>query len=101
MAGRAGTEVVEIVAKVTGLAKDEITGQLREGKSLTEIAAPKGKTHADLKAAILADAKPKLDAQTTAGRVTRGQADRADRGKEQRLDHLLTAKRPAPAHRPA
>lgn|GEM_PF-6020452 len=85
------------MAKVTGLTEDQITGQLREGKSLTPIAAPKGKTHADLKAAILANAKPKLDAQITAGRVTRGQADREYQGIEQRLDHLLTAKRPAPA----
>ena len=89
------------MAKVTGLTKDEITGQLREGKSLAEVAATKGKTQADLKAAILADAKPKLDAQVTAGRITREQADRAYQGIEQRLDQILTTKRPATARRTA
>jgi hypothetical protein len=49
--------------------------QLKAGKTLSAIATSKGKSVDDLKAAILADAKTRLDDRVEDGDMTQAQAD--------------------------
>src|SRR5581483_7580857 len=53
-----------------GLSGDQVRADLRSGESLAQIAAAQGKSTADLKAFVLAEAKEYLDDAVTAGRIS-------------------------------
>lgn len=63
-------------AKYLGLSPRELRAELREGRSLAEIAAAQGKTVEGLVDAMLAHAKARLDKAVESGRLTRDRADR-------------------------
>ena len=62
-------------AEYLGLSEDELHEQLRDGKSLAEVAEAQGKSADGLKQAILAGAKSGLDKAVAAERLTQEQAD--------------------------
>ena len=62
-------------AEYLGLSEDELHEQLRDGKSLAEVAEAEGKSVDGLKQAILAGAKSGLDEAVAAERLTQEQAD--------------------------
>jgi hypothetical protein len=62
-------------AKYLGLSPRELREELREGKSLAEIAAEQGKSVDGLVDALLERAKKRLDAAVDRGRITRERAD--------------------------
>ena len=65
--GARGPHFGAAVASYLGLTRAQLRTQLRSGKSLAQIATAQGKTVAGLKAAILAEAKTRLDKAVTAG----------------------------------
>jgi polyhydroxyalkanoate synthesis regulator phasin len=62
------------VAGYLGLSETELKTQVESGKSLAQIATAQGKSVEGLKAAIVADAKSKLDQAVSAGKITAAQA---------------------------
>ncbi len=69
-----GSSMHEVIAKALGMTSDELTNQLRSGKTLKELA--EGKEQA-VKDAILKAQKERLDQAVKNGRLTQAQADSA------------------------
>ncbi len=82
----------EAVAKLLGMTSQEIEAQLKQGKSLAEIAAAKGVNEDRLVATILAPMKEFMQAQVTSGRWTQGQLDAMLKQAEQHVRQLVKAK---------
>jgi hypothetical protein len=61
------------IASYLGLTSDQIGTDLKSGETLAQIATAQGKTVAGLEAAIIADAKTRLDAAAAAGNLTAAQ----------------------------
>ena len=67
--------ILKNVAGVSGITGDELKAALHDGKTVADILAAHGKTSADVKAAVLADAKTRLDTAVSGGKLTQTQAD--------------------------
>jgi hypothetical protein len=91
--------VLNTVAATTGYTVQEVRDQLRQGKSLVDVGASKGKSEDDLKTAIQTSIRQRLDAQVKAGTITQDQSNRLYDRATAGLDRLLTRK--AGANRPA
>jgi len=68
-------EVMGAAAKALGISERKLFTQLRNGKSLQQIAKAQGKDYADVKAAMRAAVKTELDEAVKDGRLTQEQAD--------------------------
>lgn len=77
-----GPATLDAAAKALGLTSDALVTQLRGGKTLSEVAQARGVSLQTVKNAMLAALKTRLNADVTAGRLTRAQADQllADAG---------------------
>jgi hypothetical protein len=71
--GARGAHFGAAVTSYLGLTRAELRTQLRNGKSLAQIAVAQGKTVAGLKAAILAAAKTRLDKAVSSRKLTAAQ----------------------------
>jgi hypothetical protein len=67
--------LVSALAGLLGVSPTEIAAQVREGKSLLDIASEKGVSTDQLVNAVLAVRAERLDEAVAAGRITREQAD--------------------------
>jgi hypothetical protein len=76
-------------AAFLGLEEDELRDQLRDGKSLADVAKAKGKSVDGLKQAILADAKERVAAAVKDGKLTEAQASEILERLEEHLDDLV------------
>jgi hypothetical protein len=76
-------------AKFLGLSDAELRTQLRDGKSLADIAKDKGKTTADLKAAMKAAITSELDQAVTDKKLTADQRTKILADIDARLDDLI------------
>src|SRR3954447_17584927 len=63
------------LAKALGITRAQLETQLRSGKSLADIAKAQGKSLDDVRAALKADAKARIDKAVKDGDLTRAQAD--------------------------
>jgi hypothetical protein len=68
--------VIESAAKAIGITEAQLFEQLRDGKSLADIAKANNKAYDDVKAAVRDAAKAELDAAVKDNRLTQAQADR-------------------------
>ena len=68
-------EVMSAAAKALGISERKLFTQLRNGKSLEQIAKAQGKDYADVKAAVRDAVKTELDEAVKDGRLTQAQAD--------------------------
>ena len=68
-------EVMGAAAKALGISERKLFTQLRNGKSLQQIAKAQGKDYADVKAAVRDAVKTELDEAVKDGRLTQAQAD--------------------------
>jgi urease accessory protein UreF len=66
---------LESAAKYIGITTAQLRTELRNGKTLGDVATAHGKTVAGLVDALVADAKTKLDAAVKAGRLTQAEAN--------------------------
>jgi hypothetical protein len=76
-------------AKYLGLTDKQLFSDLRNGKSLADVAKAQGKTTDGLKAALKAAQTAQLDAAVAAGRLTDAQRTRIEANLDRRLDNLI------------
>lgn len=80
------------VAKALGTTEDKLREQLRDGQSVADIAKANGKSLADVRAAVKAAAKKRLDEAVEDGDLTRKQADEILERVEDRVTALGTGR---------
>lgn len=80
---------LEGAASYLGLSETEVRAELREGKSLAEIAEAEGKSVDGLVQALLVEARERLDGVVEEGRLTEAQADEIRDGLEDRVRDLV------------
>lgn len=85
---------LDAAAKYLELAEDELHGELRDGKTLAEIAEEQGRRVAGLIQAIVDDVSKRLDQAVTDGRLTEEQADAITEGLEERITELVNGEPP-------
>ena len=81
------------LAKALGITEDKLDEQLRDGKSIADIAKAKGKSLADVKSSIKAAVKTKLDKAVSDENLTRKQADAILERFDEHFDALASGKR--------
>jgi urease gamma subunit len=81
-------ELLETTAEALGISRDELADRLRDGKTLEEIAKAEGNSLDDVRKAVEADLKERLDKAVDEGDLTREQADRMLEGASDMLDDL-------------
>jgi hypothetical protein len=81
---------LDAAAKELGVTRANVLQQLRDGKSLADVAKAKGKSTSDLKAAIRAAVVKQLDADVAAKRITDAQRDHVVAELDEHLDELVT-----------
>jgi hypothetical protein len=82
---------LDAAAGYIGVTETELRTQLESGKSLAQVAKDHGKTADGLVAALVADAKQKLDTAVSAKRLTQAQADEMLSGLKQRITNLVNS----------
>ena len=82
---------LEGAADYLGLSEDELHEQLRDGRSLADIATAEGKSVEGLKQALLASAKERLDQAVEDGDITPAQRDELLQQLESKIDDLVNA----------
>lgn len=83
------------VAAALGIKVSSLQSQLKDGKKLSEIATAQGKTLDQVKTAVKASLKTKLDKAVTAGRITQTQADEQLSRVDTLIDSIEAGKKPA------
>jgi hypothetical protein len=82
-------EAGKALADFLGVAPKDLKAQLKQGKSLAQIAQAQGKTVDQLKAYLRGQAKTKLDAAVAAGKLTQAREDQALQKLDATLDKLV------------
>ena len=82
---------LDVAAAYIGVTEAQLRTQLENGKSLAQVAKDHGKTADGLVAALVADAKQKLDKAVSAKRITQAQADEMLTRLKQRIADLVNA----------
>jgi hypothetical protein len=80
---------LDAAASYLGLTEEQLESRLESGKTLAQIAKAEGKSVEGLKAAMLEDAKAKLDAAVKAGKLTKADEQKVLEDLEQRIDDLV------------
>lgn len=80
-----GFFLIEDSAEIIGIDKSELMQQVKDGKSIAEIAAAKGVQEADLIDRLVAARKQKIDEAVKSGKWTQ---EKADRIKEKLPEHI-------------
>lgn len=84
-----GDNLISIAADKLGMEVTDLLTELRDGKSIADVAGEKGVDTQVIIDAYLAQAKEKLDEAVTAGRITQNQADYQLQQLEQRATDQL------------
>ena len=87
--GHGGPLSLDAAAEFLGLTEAELRTKLEAGDTLAEIAQAEGKTKAGLVAALVADAKERLDAAVADGRVTAAQRTEILSGLQNRIEEAV------------
>jgi len=82
---------LDAAAGYIGVTEAQLRTQLENGKSLAQVAKDHGKTAGGLSAALVADAKQKLDKAVSAKRITEAQADEMLTRLKQRIADLVNS----------
>jgi hypothetical protein len=82
---------LDAAANYLGLTEAQLQSELQSGKSLAQIAKDHGKSADGLVNALVADAKQKLDAAVTAGRLTKDEETQILNGLKDRITNLVNA----------
>ncbi len=90
--GPGGRSVVpEAAAQALGITQDQLMTELKDGKSLAEVAQAQGMSVEDFKAALLTQVKAQLDSLVADGTLTQEQADRVMQNTEENIDSIVNA----------
>ena len=82
---------LDAAAEYIGVTETELRTQLENGQSLAQVAKDHGKTADGLVAALVADAKQKLDTAVSAKRLTQAQANEMLSGLNERITNLVNS----------
>jgi polyhydroxyalkanoate synthesis regulator phasin len=80
---------LDAAADLMKISREQLATELRSGKSLAQVASDHGVTRDQLKAALLGEAKTKLDEAVRNGRMTQAQADEAYAALQNRIDAMV------------
>jgi hypothetical protein len=86
---------LDAAASYLGVTRDALRSELEAGKTLAQVAKEKGKSVDGLISALLADAKQKLDAAVSAGRITAAEEQTILTDLKQRITDLVNGVRPS------
>jgi polyhydroxyalkanoate synthesis regulator phasin len=87
-----GVRVMDAAAQVLGMSVDDLTAELKGGKSLVDVAAAKGINQEKLTADLLAQVKTQLDGLVSDGKLTQEQADNIYTQTESNIDQIVSGK---------
>jgi hypothetical protein len=76
------------LSKALGISRAQLKEQLGDGKSVADIAKAQGKSLADVRRSLRADAKAAADKAVEDGDLTRGQADRMLEHLDEAIEHV-------------
>ncbi|UCH86668.1 MAG: hypothetical protein JSU97_09165 [Dehalococcoidia bacterium] len=101
--GRVRDHTVEAAATVLGLELEELVDELKDGKTLAEVAEEQGMAADEFTAAMLPEVRQELDALVAEGKLTQEQADAIYDRVEENIDDIVNAlpKRHGPCPRGA
>ncbi|MZP29789.1 hypothetical protein GTO91_08730 [Heliobacterium undosum] len=90
--GFAGSNHFQVAADLLQMTKDELTTELKAGKSLEEVAQAKGVAKETLKAKLIESSKADIDKAVADGKLTAEKAEQAKTNLEKRVDDMLSRK---------
>lgn len=82
--------VVDPAAEVLGMERQELVAELRDGKSLAQIAEERSVSLKELKSGILEGAEAKLQEAVSNGRLSEERADRVLQRLSERIDDIVS-----------
>jgi uncharacterized protein YidB (DUF937 family) len=85
-----GVRIMDAAATVLGLSTDDLMTQLRDGKSLADIAAAQGMSTDELTSNLLGQVKAQLDSLVSEGKLTQDQADNMYAQTESNIDQIVS-----------
>ncbi|HXG42312.1 MAG TPA: hypothetical protein VNL95_06260 [Dehalococcoidia bacterium] len=89
--------VLQSAAQVLGMSTDDLTAQLRQGKSLAQVAQEHGISTDDFKSRLLSQVDQQLSQLVQQGRLTQQQADQLKQRIHDNIDAIVNAQgRPCP-----
>jgi len=88
---RAGDRVLEAAAEVLDMPKDDLAQQMKDGKSLAEVAEAQGMSVDDFKTGLLDEGKAKLDALVGEDKLTQDRADSLYQRLQDNIDNIVNA----------
>jgi polyhydroxyalkanoate synthesis regulator phasin len=89
--GRVRDHTVEAAATVLGLELEELVSELKDGKTLAEVAEEQGMAVDEFTAAMLSEVRQELDALVAEGKLTEEQADANFEHVEENIDRIVNA----------
>jgi len=89
-----GAHLMESAATALGISVDDLMTQLRDGKSLADVAQAQGISVDKLKTDLLAQVKSELDTAVSDGKITQSQADEIYSRTESNIDTIINATGP-------
>jgi hypothetical protein len=87
--GHVGFGGLDAAATYLGVTEEQLRTEIASGKTLAEVAKAKGKSVDGLVDALVADAKTKIAAAVTAGRLSQAEADRLTTSLEEHVTELV------------
>ncbi len=88
---RAGSFIVEAAAQALDMEKGQLQQELKDGKSLVELAQEQGMSEDEFKDALLGEIQSQLDEQVDQEKLTQEQADRLSQKAEENIDRIVDA----------
>jgi hypothetical protein len=85
-----GVQLTNAAAAALGMSVDDLTAQLKDGKSLVDVAAAQGISQEKLTTDLLAQVKSQLDGLVSGGKLTQAQADNMYSQTESNIDKIVT-----------
>jgi polyhydroxyalkanoate synthesis regulator phasin len=82
-------DVLDAAAKTIGISKDDLKSNLKQGKSLTQIAADHKVSRDQLKSGITTEIQGQIQAGVASGKLTQQQADKLSAGLSSHLDKII------------
>jgi polyhydroxyalkanoate synthesis regulator phasin len=84
----------EDISTFLGITPTDLKDQIRNGKTLLEVAKDKGKSEADLKSFLTNKFDENLKQAVTDGKLTQAEADRISEKRDEMISHLIEGKGP-------
>jgi polyhydroxyalkanoate synthesis regulator phasin len=89
--------VLQSAAQVLAMSADDLRAELRQGKSLAQVAQEKGMSVDDFKSRLLSQVDQQLSQLVQQGRLTQQQADQLKQRLHNNIDEIVNAQCPRPS----